>query len=117
MPTLCEAAGIPAPEKQVGLSLLPVAVNSEQLDREFIAMEANNNKAQMIRSKQFKYAVFDNGDEYLFDMNNDPGETVNLALDEDYSEQLNHHRTLFKDWIARLDVDPRVPKENRWDLD
>jgi len=117
MPTLCEAAGIPAPEKQVGLSLLPTAENSKKLDREFIAMEANNNKAQMIRSKNFKYAIFDNGDEYFFDMINDPGETVNLVLNEKYTEQLHHHRMLFKDWIAGLDVDPRVPNENRWDLD
>jgi hypothetical protein len=80
-------------------------------------MEANNNKAQMIRSKNFKYAVFDNGEEYLFDMINDPGETVNLAMNEKYAEQLDRHRGLFKEWIAKLDVDPRVPKENRWDLD
>lgn len=116
MPTLCDAAGIPSPEGQVGLSLMPLAKESIKLDREFIAMEANNNKSQMIRTKNFKYAIFDNGDEYLFDMQNNPGETVNLATNINYQQELNRHRQLFKEWIKGLDVDPGVPNENRWDL-
>ncbi|MCD6354936.1 MAG: sulfatase-like hydrolase/transferase, partial [Prolixibacteraceae bacterium] len=114
MPTLCDLTGIPQPDKQVGLSLKPVLEESKILKRDFVAMEANNNNAQMIRTQQFKYAVFDNGDEYFFDMQNDPGETVNLTNDENYSEHLNHHRLLFKNWISGLDVDSRVPAENRW---
>ncbi len=114
MPTLCDLTGIPMPEKQVGLSLKPVLEQSGKLDREFIAMEANNNNAQMIRTRQFKYAAFNNGDEYLFDMQNDPGETVNLNKDNKFKEQLEHHRLLLKKWIAGLDVDERVPAENRW---
>jgi len=114
MPTLCDLTDIPMPEKQVGKSLKPVLTNAEKLDREFIAMEANNNKAQMIRTRQYKYTAFDNGDEYLFDMQNDPGETVNLNKDDKFKEQLDHHRSLLKKWIAGLDVDKRVPKENRW---
>jgi len=56
----------------------------------------------MLRTKQFKYCVYDVGEnrEQLFDMASDPGETKNLAAVAAYGKELNHHRKLLTDWAS-----------------
>ena len=69
----------------------------------------------MIRSQRYKYIAYKNDPvEQLFDMESDPGETVNIANDPSSQEIVKRHRTMLKDWIAGLDIAPSVPKENRW---
>jgi hypothetical protein len=47
--------------------------------------------------------------EVLFDIQNDPGETKNLAYQADYSADLTHHRRLLQEWIAQTDDDFTAP--------
>ena len=69
----------------------------------------------MIRSERYKYITYlDDPVELFFDLENDPGETKNLALDQAYSSVLEDHRFMMQDWISRLDVAGNIPVENRW---
>jgi arylsulfatase A-like enzyme len=58
-------------------------------------------RARMVRTEKYKYVVFDQGEltEQLMDMNNDPGEMQNLAMDPEYHGVLEAHRELLENWI------------------
>ena len=100
LPTLCDLAGIPAPEGLPGASLAPLVQGNPNAynNRDYLIME--NELGFMVRDDRFKYAQYDNGDELLIDTKNDPGEMENLAghpRDEEarsrLQERLLHHRT------------------------
>ncbi len=65
-------------------------------------MEANDNKTQMIRSKNYTCVAFNYGDEYFFNMKNDSEETVNLTSETNIKPVLNHHHQRVKRWIPGL---------------
>ncbi len=97
--TILDFAGAKAPASMRGLSLRPLATGeTTTLDREFVAVEtmfSRNDtplglRGRMIRTKQFKYCVYDAGEdrEQLFDMTADRGEMKNLAGVEAYQDKL-----------------------------
>ena len=113
-PTLCDFAGIEPPVGSKGVSLAP-ALEGNTLGRTFVASECNNNEQQMIRSSRYKYIAYkDDPIEQLFDMQDDPGETRNLSVDEAHRPTLDEHRDMLKDWIGQLDLAPDLPEECRW---
>lgn len=115
-PTLCDLAGTPIPDNTRGLSLMPLLGDTgPQLPRAYIAAEAMNNTARMIRTDRFKYLEHISGEHMLFDLQTYPGESRNVATDPQYADVLVRHRTHLADWLARLDTDPRLPDEARWD--
>jgi hypothetical protein len=59
----------------------------------------------MLRTIDYKYVVFDQGElkEQLIDMQHDPGEMNNLAVDPQYGEILDAHRELLREWIRETD--------------
>src|SRR5688500_7484339 len=96
LPTLCDFAGIVPPTKLPGLSLRSALDGSAEAAlsaRRYIV--SSNHFAQavavlgikrapagrMLRSTRYKYCVYDQGEhrESLVDMENDPGELVNLV--------------------------------------
>lgn len=115
MPTICDYSGIEPPPGMKGLSLRPLLENGTKPDREYIALEASANIGQMIRSEHYKYVTYKNDPtEQLFNMSDDPLETVNLVSDAGSKGILEEHRSMLGEWIAGLDVGPDVPDENRW---
>ena len=113
-PTLCDFAGIRAPSGAKGVSLRP-ALEGQTLDRAFVASECNNNEHQMIRTNRYKYIAYkDDPIEQLFDMQEDPGETRNLSVDDAAQQALEEHRCLLTEWIGGLDIAPDLPDECRW---
>ena len=114
MPTLLEAAGIDSPGDLPGASFLPVAAGDASAPDapEYLvcqarfaqgaAIEGENPEVEsrMLRTDGYKYMVFDRGDyrEMLFDLQNDPGETSNLARNESFADILKQHRRLFRDF-------------------
>ncbi|WPP51983.1 sulfatase family protein [Catalinimonas niigatensis] len=78
-PTLCELAGIKVPEDLPGISFVPLLQNDNKAyqARQYLFME--NEIGFMARDARFKYALYDNGDEMLIDLQNDPGEMFNVA--------------------------------------
>lgn len=82
LPTLCDFAGIPLPERYTGSSLRPLAVGQSVPNwRTHLVVESQNGR--MIRDDRFKYCLYDSGEpaEFLTDLKNDPGEMQNLVND------------------------------------
>jgi arylsulfatase A-like enzyme len=84
MPTLCDIAGIEPPDNTDGISFLPELSGKEQKQHEFMywefpsytgqqAIRINNMKA-MRKNMQDGNTKFE-----LYDLQNDPGETINIA--------------------------------------
>ena len=113
IPTLCDYAGIPIPENLPGTSLKATANGLDAKDsREFVVVSNQmvqgakvdgvtpQPEGRMLRSRRYKYCVYNLGEqrESLVDMQNDPGEMVNLAEDEQHRGVLNQHRRYLVDW-------------------
>jgi len=102
MPTMCDFAGIAAPEDCRGLSLKPLLHGKKADWRTFISADTNFS-GQIIRTEKYKYAKY-SGDsvEMLFDMKADPYETKNLYDDPQHIEIVVQHRQLLQQWNASL---------------
>lgn len=110
MPTICDYAGVKVPAKCKGVSLRGIAEGNQlQKKRKYVACSTRfvqdfredggplNLEGRMIRTKDFKYYIFDQGKqpEMLIDMKNDPGEMENLVGNPDYEKVLAEHREIF----------------------
>jgi choline-sulfatase len=118
LPTLCSMAGISLSQTYPGIN-----VRNEQNPREYIVAENKMIQGEatdgikpepggrMVRSERFKYCVYDLGErsETLVDLQIDPGETVNIAPQEKYTDVLEAHRRHLRDW-CRQTGDPFVIK-------
>lgn len=116
LPTILDFAGIANPDTTPGHSLKSIALGgSETLSREYVVAEtifASGTKqfgvsGRMLRSERYKYTVYNRGElrEQLFDMETDPGEMTNLAVDKKFVHELNRHRQLLTDWAKRTNDD------------
>jgi len=102
LPTLCDYAGISAPEGVRGHSLRPLIEDPALPGRSSVVSELQafrddvTKKARMIRTAQFKYIIFSHGarPELLFDLKADPGETENLAYQPALRKVVADHRGL-----------------------
>lgn len=104
-PTICDYAGIPLPEGLEGLSLRPLAEGRSPAGwRDHVAAESKHlSSTRMIRSERFKYTLDLKGlyREMLFDLETDPGEMVNLAVESAYRGELQRHRDWLAAWCGR----------------
>lgn len=106
LPTVCDYAGIALPEGLTGLSLRELAEGREPATwRDAVYAETmisvgKKLAARMVRTNQFKYAVYEWGQyrEQLMDLERDPGEMVNLAVESRYADVLQEHRRLLWEW-------------------
>ena len=59
----------------------------------------------MLRTRRFKYMAYSRGanPEQLFDLENDPGETRNLARNAAWRAELERHRALLGDWVTQTE--------------
>lgn len=118
LPTLCAYAGIDPPKDLPGRNILEVLKKKKwSSTRDFIVVsnkmiEGENifndrvsftPEGRMIRSSGFKYWIYDEGErrESLFDLENDPGEMNDLALNPLYKDELNRHRQYLRDWAVK----------------
>jgi arylsulfatase A-like enzyme len=116
-PTLLEFAGLEIPETFKGRSIKPVCDDPNLSDwRDYIVVsnhmvqgaippgrtEIPMFKGRMVRTEDFKYAVYDIGEhrESLVDMKNDPHEMRNLARNPAYKIVLNRHRQILRTYIT-----------------
>lgn len=93
LPTLLDFANIGKPKILPGKSLKESAQTSANLKRQYIVVENRMEQGglidgnipvaigRMVRSERYKYCLYDTlgHREELFDLKNDPGETINLA--------------------------------------
>ncbi|MFB3829571.1 MAG: sulfatase [Bryobacteraceae bacterium] len=87
-PTLCELCGVSAPGGLEGRSLLPLIRGVEDGSRRYALAESFRGgfASRMIRSGEWKYCYYHEDREQLFNLRNDPEETVNLVNRPEHRE-------------------------------
>ncbi len=114
MPTLCGLAGINCPPQLEGKNWsgmlsdpeLPGQRDHVIVETEFGAFgKPHGCLGRAVRTSRYKYMVYNLGEnrEFLVDMEDDPGETVNLAGHPDHQKELDRHRTLLRHYIISTD--------------
>lgn len=94
-PTLCELAGIEAPETTQGRSFTSLFDQPGKTFRDCAFCRFN--QAENIVTKRFSYTNFGTkGREMLYDLEKDPQENTNLAKDPEHSETLERMKGLLK---------------------
>lgn len=86
LPTLAELCDLPKPTGLEGSSLLPV-MNGRSDGSERYALSENyrgNFAGRMIRTPRWKYFFYTTGEEFLYDLDADPGEESNLIQNSAY---------------------------------
>lgn len=115
--TICDFAGVATPKYCHGCSLKNILEEKDQSFNQYVVIETlfdggEGTKGWVVRTKDYKYVMYDRGRyrEQLFDMNNDRGEMVNLALERKYRDVLDQHRRLLVQWHKNngVPVDPRA---------
>lgn len=108
MPAVCDWAGAEVPAGRSGLSLREVAESGDvsRSFRDYVVTETNFNQTAgtlgwMVRTSRYKYILYDKGlyREQLYDMENDRGEMVNLAVDSRYRHIVEEHRAMLREWM------------------
>ncbi len=77
-PTLADMCGLPARPELEGHSLAP-QLNDVEAKRQWPAITTHNPGNHGVRSENWRYIVYADGSEELYDMRNDPNEWKNLA--------------------------------------
>jgi arylsulfatase A-like enzyme len=111
LPTICDYAGVEVPEDDLeGRSLRPLAAGRNVDDwRDAVFIETTLNvrrgKGRAVRTPRYKYIAYTWGRyrEQLFDLENDPGEMQNLAVESRCAEVLDEHRRRLAGWIERVE--------------
>jgi arylsulfatase A-like enzyme len=116
MPTLLDLLGRPAPEQVQGQSLVPYLTGrrdpgaarpfcfSERVDRhpEGDRRVVRGTKGDfMIRGQGWKYIRYRQGEDYLYHLTDDPGETRNLAGDARYGPWKKKLSSELDAWLRR----------------
>lgn len=113
-PTICDYAGVEPPGGLPGLSLRPLAEGRQDTGwRDHLVVETLfgpeigglGTCGRMVRTARYKYVMYSWGKhrEQLIDLEADPGEMVNLAVEARHSDVLAEHRELLANWIERSD--------------
>ncbi len=111
-PTVCDFAGAAAMPKARGVSLRPLLERRAVPAREFVATESAGH-GQMIRTARYKYIRYPKDPVcQLFDMENDPWETRNLASDSKHAAALAEMQKHHAAWDKGLEKFPGAPVSN-----
>ncbi|MCC6491079.1 MAG: arylsulfatase [Candidatus Hydrogenedentes bacterium] len=106
LPTFMEAAGAPGAETLDGKSMLPIIVDEKAPWREFIDLEHDRcydplNHWTAVTDGHSKFIFHcETGEEQFFDLDADPGETVNRAADPAYAQRVQQWRQHMIDHLA-----------------
>lgn len=117
LPTLCDVAGVQPPGGSRGRSLLPVLAEHGAPPRvpegpEQVVVETGfgagprpRTSGRAVIEQRWKYVVYSWGQhrEQLFDLDADPGEMVNLAVESAYGGVLQRFRRSLLDWCLETE--------------
>ena len=118
--TFCEVAGVPAPARFSGQSLVPLFDGQGNNGREDIFAAYHGNQfglysERMVRDREWKYVWNATAEDELYHLSADPGELHNLATDPACSDQLAHLRRRLVAWMEQAH-DPLLNSWNRAQL-
>lgn len=102
-PTLLDLAGLEPKDDLEGLSLFPQIKNVKTI-RETPAITTHNPGNNSVRSVRYRYIRYANGDEELYDHDQDPHEHINLASDPAFASIKRDHAR----WLKGKDA-PHAP--------
>jgi len=85
-PTLASLAGLAWPSKTSGRDLLHQRNNRDAVFLEYYAKQKWTNPIRTIRTARWKLNWYDSGHRELYDLNADPQEARNLAVDPQFSK-------------------------------
>ena len=105
-PTICDYASAAVPDHCKGKSFRKlVEQKTDKEIHEYIVTETQFDKSPtrgwMVRTPKYKYVLYDKGKyrEQMFDISKDRIERRNLAIEKDFSEELDKHRIILNQWI------------------
>lgn len=106
LPSICDWTGAKVPARRQGKSYRPVVEKGAAQVQDYVVTETNFNQTGrsigwIVRTPKYKYILYDKGQyrEQLFDMENDRGEMVNLAVESKYQEEVERHRAMLVEWL------------------
>lgn len=106
-PTLCELAGLTAPEYVSGKSFVDVLDNPKNKSRTSALMLMNNGCT--LRTENFRYTRWETGGSdmvELYDRKKDPAELHNIAYDKHYEEQQKKLDQLLDERMEQANMPP-----------
>lgn len=107
-PTLAELCGLPPNSSVEGLSLVP-QLNDASTKRSRPAITTHNHDNHGVRSENWRYIVYANGAEELYDIRRDPNEWTNLASDDRFEKVKAEHRR----WLPTTNRKPAPRSASR----
>lgn len=96
-PTLIELCGLPERTGLEGHSLVPL-LHEPDAAWEFPALTTFGQNNHAVRSQDFRYIVYADGSEELYDHRNDPNEWTNLAGRPEFEQTIQIHRR----WLPQI---------------
>lgn len=90
-PTLVDMAGLTPPDHLDGTSLMPLVMGEDGAEGPGFSVTWMYGSV-LYRDADYAYILYEDGSEELYDMINDPAQTVNLALDPAYATALADQR-------------------------
>ena len=107
-PTLLELAKLPANNKLEGHSLVP-QLKDKDTERKWPAITTHNHDNHGIRTEEWRYIVYADGSEELYDMKKDPNEWHNLAGKEEYGKVIAN----LKQFVPKVNKKPAPGSRSR----
>ena len=99
-PTLCELAGVEAPDHLQGKSLAPLMRDPEAPFKE--AIFGRYHGGESVRSDRYQYTEWTSGAQMLYDQRSDPDENVNVVNQPKYREVVAKLQQILKQHRASL---------------
>lgn len=109
-PTLCDLCELPKPERLDGTSLVPLLEDPSAMEHPPAVMVMGGRHAA-VRDDRWRLIRYGNGEEELYDHENDPNEWRNLAKDEKSSGEKTRLAAFLPNKIRTFEEDHSPPHE------
>jgi arylsulfatase A-like enzyme len=112
-PTLCDYIGLPKPKALDGESLRPLWEHKKDSVRDSVFLPFLDIQ-RAVRDERWKLICYPKiGYMQLFDLQNDPGESTDLAFRPEYVDQINRLLKLMRQWQAKTGDSLVIPSESK----
>ena len=112
-PTLCDTLGIERPEGLEGESLRPIWEGTRERVRDSVFLPFMQTQ-RAVRDERWKLIAYPTlGHLQLFDLRNDPHETMNLIDQPEHAAHVARLQQMMKQWQAKVGDTLSIPIENK----